>query len=224
MNNESTKQTIVDNGLKGMSDSQDSAYGNESRSGFHISQCLALQQVLGVVPIGYVVELGSNVQAKHHLQQARAALEVQASSAHWSTELINPDYTATADNPKPPYTNQCGYLKLMHNPLDPLTLGELVDASKKIEKRIEHAFYNPQLPNQAKRSNQSMQQKQSKQWEKEGGVSSTADSTFKKVIIDIDILAILTESEEIIALKERYPFKSHEWIGLTELSDNDMLN
>ena len=174
-----------------------------------ISEVQPLLQISEITPVGYIVELGSNQEASYHLQQARTVLEAQASKAYWSTEFINPDYTATADNPKPDYTNQCGYLDLRVSKQPTLSLGELVKASKVIEKQIQQDFYEAEKINQL---------------EVDELLQSIAEPKNRVVIIDIDILAIVTDSGKIIAVEERYPFKHHEWVGLTELYKKQWLS
>ena len=179
-----------------------------------ISQIKPLIEISEYLPVGYIVELGSNQEAQHHLKLSRDALEAEAVSAHWSTEYINPDYTATPENPKPDYTNQCGYLQLdpNHNHDDddktPQSLGELVKASKVLEKQIQQDFYQAEQINQL---------------DVDTLLKSIAEPKNRQVIIDIDILAIMTESEGIIAVAERYPFKHHEWVGLIELYDKKLI-
>ena len=180
-----------------------------------ISQIKPLIEISEYLPVGYIVELGSNQKAQHHLKLSRAALEAKAVSASWSTEYINPDYTATPENPKPDYTNQCGYLQLdpNHNHDDdgktPQSLGELVKASKVLEKQIQQDFYQAEQINKL---------------DVDTLLKSIVEPKNRQVIIDIDILAIMTESEGIIAVAERYPFKHHEWVGLIELYDKKLLN
>jgi len=174
-----------------------------------ISQIKPLIEISEYLPVGYIVELGSNQKAQHHLKLSRSALEAKAVSASWSTEYINPDYTATSENPKPDYTNQCGYLQLdpNHNHDDgktPQNLGELVKASKVLEKQIQQDFHQAEQINQL---------------DVDTLLKSIAEPKNRQVIIDIDILAIMTESDGIIAVAERYPFKHHEWVGLIELYD-----
>lgn len=173
-----------------------------------ISKVQPLLQISDITPAGYIVELGSNQEASYHLQQCREVLEDQAGQAYWSTEFVNPDYTATAANPKPDYTNQCGYLKLNNADQPRLTLGELVKASKVIEKQIQQDCYEAEKINRL---------------EVDELLQSITEPNNRVVIIDIDILAIVTDSGEIIAVEERYPFKNHEWVGLIELYDNKWL-
>ncbi|WP_296403008.1 hypothetical protein [Psychrobacter sp.] len=176
-----------------------------------ISKIQSLVEISQIRPIGYIVELGSNEQASYHLHKARDSIESIAYQAYWSTEFTNPDYTATPDKPKPDYTNQCGYLILnsLHNDQqNPPSLGELVKSSKVIEKQIQQDFYQAEKINQL---------------EINEIIQNLAQPKNRVVIIDIDILAIVTDSNELIAIKERYPLKHHEWVGLIELHENNWL-
>lgn len=61
-----------------------------------------------------LLAMGSNHHAKANLSAARAMLG-QWGDAVFSHLLVNPDYTATPNNPKPDYTNQCAVITL-HTP------------------------------------------------------------------------------------------------------------
>lgn len=178
-----------------------------------LSACQPLARICKQKPVGYVVELGSNEAAEQHLAQARKLLSQNVSSVVWSTEFVNPDYTATQSNPKPDYTNQCGYLIFNDSESNEpsqqgqtaqtaMTLGELVKHSKVIEKQIQNEFYEAERLSQL---------------DVESVIKSIKELTNRRVIIDIDILAIKTESGDLVAIEERYPFKNHEWVGIKEL-------
>ena len=167
-----------------------------------------LIEISEIKPVAYIVELGSNHQAGHHLQQARMALTRHSNQTYWTTEYINPDYTATPSNPKPDYTNQCGYLQLNLDEGQQLCLGELIRVSKVIEKQIQRNFYEADKLNKL---------------DVDSLIKSISQPTNRQVIIDIDILAIKTNSGKLIAVEERYPFKDHEWVGITELYQNKFL-
>uniref|UniRef100_A5WEV1 6-hydroxymethyl-7,8-dihydropterin pyrophosphokinase n=1 Tax=Psychrobacter sp. (strain PRwf-1) TaxID=349106 RepID=A5WEV1_PSYWF len=162
-----------------------------------------LAQICQTQPIGYVVELGSNEAADRHLVQARQCLSQLAKNSVWSTEFVNPDYTATEDNPKPDYTNQCGYLIMgVHTALDNPSLGELIKTTKIIEKQIQNEFFEAQKLSQL---------------DVHSVIHNMSEPKNRRVIIDIDVLAIKTADNELIGIAERYPFKHHEWVGLQEL-------
>ena len=159
-----------------------------------------------------LLALGSNYHAEKYLAMVRERLAALG-EVQLSTAFQNPDFTATPDLPKPDYTNQCGYLQLHlnHNHDDDgktsQSLGELVKASKVLEKQIQQDFY---------------QAEQIDKLDVDTLLKSIVGPKNRQVIIDIDILAIMTESEGIIAVAERYPFKHHEWVGLIELYDKKL--
>ncbi|WP_019672983.1 2-amino-4-hydroxy-6-hydroxymethyldihydropteridine diphosphokinase [Psychrobacter lutiphocae] len=101
-----------------------------------ITAICPLAQLRTVNAIGYIVELGSNKNANKHLAQARYQLSKLCQQSTWSDAFVNPDYTATANNPKPDYTNQCGLLKIAVGQID---TEELVQATKAIERQIGHS-------------------------------------------------------------------------------------
>lgn len=162
-------------------------------------------------PIAILVELGSNESAQKHLEQARGVLTDMAVQAVWSTEFINPDYTATPDNPKPDYTNQCGYLVLdnsdknLDSSNDLETLGELIKTTKVIEKKIQRDFHA---------ANQIISV------DTEYFLETIAEPKNRQVIIDIDVLAFKKQGSGWIGIEERYPFKHHEWVGINELVES----
>ncbi len=137
-----------------------------------------------------VLALGSNYQAEHHLPRVRKQLAALG-EVHLSTAFQNPDFTATSDQPKPDYTNQCVYLLLA----SPTTLQDL-----------QHIF---------------------KQLEGECGRQCLPESQIlvRQVTMDIDILVVNVDSQENslskkwIILANRYPFNTHEIIGMEELKN-----
>lgn len=62
-----------------------------------------------------LLSMGSNHHANTNLSSARAMLG-KWGDAVFSHLLVNPDYTATPNNPKPDYTNQCAIITL-HTPI-----------------------------------------------------------------------------------------------------------
>ena len=58
-----------------------------------------------------VLALGSNHRAEQHLATTRNKL-AKLGKMQLSTAFKNPDFTATVNQPKPDYTNQCAYLSL----------------------------------------------------------------------------------------------------------------
>ncbi len=75
-----------------------------------------------------LLALGSNYQAEHHLPRVRKQL-ASLGEVQLSTAFQNPDFTATSDQPKPDYTNQCVYLLLT----SPMALQQLQQVLKEFE-------------------------------------------------------------------------------------------
>ena len=134
-----------------------------------------------------VISLGSNHQAEQYLATVREKLS-DLGKIKLSTPLQNPDITATTDQPKPDYINQCAYLSLT----TPLTLQQLQQLFKQLE-------------------NDCNRQRQVKS-------TAIKQVAIKQVTMDIDILLVNLESaSEWIVMTERYPFEDHEVSGLGEL-------
>lgn len=75
-----------------------------------------------------VLALGSNHQADQHLPRVRAELS-ELGSITLSTAFDNADFTATKDQPKPDYTNQCVSVTLFEG----MTLQQLQRTLKQLE-------------------------------------------------------------------------------------------
>lgn len=141
-----------------------------------------------------VISLGSNHQAEQHLATVRKSLG-KLGKINLSTVYQNPDITATVDQPKADYINQCAYLSLTSS----MALQELKQLFKQFENDCDRQ----------------------RQVEK---------TVIKQVTMDIDILLVKLELNENslsiyddnnwIIVKERYPFKAHEIIGVVELAIN----
>ncbi len=146
----------------------------------------------------YIVALGSNFNADKHLAMARDELEKCALVKQWSTAFVNADYTATPTQPKPDYSNQCGYLLLSRRP----TLQQLIATTKCIETLCQRV----QLPNTLPNPLTSATTKNEANCGQQQG----------RVSVDIDVLAVQVVGKWQI-IEQRYPFKDHEQIGLNEL-------
>lgn len=134
-----------------------------------------------------LVALGSNDDPKKNLPTAIQQLKALG-HIQLSDDFVNPDFTATKSNSKPDYTNQCAIIKLDM----PSTLQQVVKTLKQIEL---DCFRDKTL--------------------------TTNDKTSQKirlVSMDIDVLAIRSvNSAHWQAIKKRYPFKEHEWVGIKQL-------
>ncbi len=78
--------------------------------------------------VAVVIALGSNHQAARHLARVRQKI-ANLGEIKLSTAFVNPDITATADQPKPDYSNQCACLSLT----SPITLQQLQQLFKQFE-------------------------------------------------------------------------------------------
>ena len=135
-----------------------------------------------------VISLGSNHQAEQHLARVRQKI-ANLGEIKLSTAFVNPDITATAEQPKPDYSNQCAYLSLT----SPITLQQLQQLFKQFEN---------DCGRQRRVENTDIKQ-----------------VAVKKVTMDIDILLVrLEHTSEWIIMAERYPFKAHDMAGVVELA------
>ena len=156
-----------------------------------LKQCapeqLQMQSVTAVL-----LALGSNYQAEKHLPFVREKLAILG-EIQLSTAFQNPDFTATLEQSRPDYINQCVYLTLT----SAMTLQQLQQTFKQFEsdcgrQRCSETIKNPIKP-------------------------------IKIVTMDIDILLIKLDdkqnslSKKWIIMADRYPFKAHERAGIEEL-------
>ncbi len=138
-----------------------------------------------------LLALGSNYQAETYLPVAQAQLAALG-QVQSSTAFQNPDFTATVEHPKPDYTNQCVHLALT----TPMTLQQLQQTFKDLEGDCNRC-------------------------------RQTDANQVRLVTMDIDILMIKladkknslskNNKSKWIIMKDRYPFKSHETAGISEL-------
>lgn len=154
------------------------------------SEQLQVQRVTAVV-----LALGSNYRAEHYLSRARlqlAALGVMQLSGAFT----NPDFTATATQPKPDYTNQCVYLSLT----SPTTWQELQQLFKQFEHNCDRQRHGKKMASEQ---------------------VTISPVTINSVTMDIDILLLkLEDSGDWTVIEDRYPFKSHERVGVGFLLGN----
>lgn len=138
-----------------------------------------------------IIALGSNYQADYYLAMVRKSLATLG-DIRLSTAFKNPDYTATVAQPKPDYTNQCIYLALTQS----MTLEQLQPTFKDFEADCHRQR-----------------------------LSEHTDT--RRVTMDIDILLVtlnpkknsLSDISKLnwVIMADRYPFKTHELIGVAEL-------
>lgn len=151
------------------------------------SQQLPFSQACEYQVTHLLLALGSNHHADKYLPVAHTQLN-KLGKVQFSNLFINPDFTATASNPKPDYSNQCAILCLDN----PTNLGQLIQQTKQIECDCNRQHYRAK--------------------------ASKTDASIRLVSLDIDVLAIKLQTySEWVAIAKRYPFKDHEWVGVTEL-------
>lgn len=161
-----------------------------------------------------ILALGSNHRAAAYLSRVREKLATLG-KLECSAAFENLDFTATKEQPKPNYTNQCVYLELDSG----ISLQQLQQLFKSFEGEChrvrESASILPALS--------------------EGSLAQTElsqvvlpPSAWRQVTMDIDILLIKSEDNESndscwIIMADRYPFKAHENAGITALIAKDVL-
>ena len=140
-----------------------------------------------------VVALGSNYAADKHLPFIRQRLQALG-DIKLSTAFQNPDFTATTEQPKPDYTNQCVYLRLKK----PVTLSELQRLFRTFEAECGRARFTDVQPSLRL-------------------VTMDIDILLIETARHKNSLIHLLESKWVI-IADRYPFKAHEITGINELA------
>lgn len=141
-----------------------------------------------------LLAIGSNEQAAYHLANARGQLSKLGKMA-LSEPLVNPDFTATPESPKPDYTNQCVYIALDKA----LSFAELTEYFTAIETLCER---KRSLDDEAE------------------SITDRAllNPPVKLVSMDIDVLGFRQQADgEWRLIQRRLPLKTHEKIGLQQL-------
>lgn len=142
-----------------------------------------------------VLALGSNYQADKYLPLARQRLAALG-EIKLSTAFQNPDFTATVDQPKPDYTNQCVHLTLT----TPMHLQQLQQTFKTLEGDCHRCRQTE--PKQIRR------------------VTMDIDILMIKLVTIENSLSkesISKSMSDWIVMADRYPFKAHEEAGVKEL-------
>lgn len=139
-----------------------------------------------------LVALGSNYAADKHLPFIRHRLQALG-DIKLSTAFQNPDFTATTEQPKPDYTNQCVYLQL--NKVVVLSDLQLLFRTLETEcGRVRLTEVKPSLRL----------------------VTMDIDILLIKTAWHKNSLSRLNESQWVV-VTDRYPFKAHEMAGIDEL-------
>ncbi len=141
-----------------------------------------------------LLALGSNHDADIHLPRIRENLAALG-EMQLSTAFQNPDFTSTAAQPKPDYTNQCVHITLA----SPKTLQQL----QQIFKQFEYDCNRQRLTEAQK-------------------LIKKVTMDIDILLIALDKKNSLSknnnfENSKWIIMADRYPFKAHERAGLEEL-------
>ena len=158
------------------------------------TQC-APETVQAQPVVEVVLALGSNYQADKYLPLARQRLAALG-EVRLSTAFQNPDFTATLEQPKPDYTNQCVHLTLT----TPVSLQQLQQTFRTLEGDCHRCRQTK--PNQVRRVTMDIDILMIKLANIENSLSKY--STFKSM-------------PDWIVMADRYPFKAHEEAGVKEL-------
>ena len=147
-----------------------------------------------------LLALGSNYQAEHYLPLVRKDLAALG-EIQLSTAFENPDFTSTEAQPKPDYTNQCVYLRLV----EPMTLQQLQQVFKDIEGDC-HRQRLTEADTPIKKVTMDID-------------ILLIEKLLIEVVSDKNSLSSNKEFEESnwIVMADRYPFKAHERAGVEEL-------
>ena len=147
-----------------------------------------------------LLALGSNYQAEHYLLLVRKDLAALG-EIQLSTAFENPDFTSTEAQPKPDYTNQCVYLRLV----EPMTLQQLQQVFKDIEGDC-HRQRLTEAQTPIKKVTMDIDILLIKLDDNQNSLSR--NTTSKKTAKSFN---------QWIIMADRYPFKVHERAGIEEL-------
>ena len=159
-----------------------------------LTQCEP-ETVLAQPVVEVVLALGSNYQADKYLPLARQRLAALG-EVRLSTAFQNPDFTATLEQPKPDYTNQCVHLGLT----TPVSLQQLQQTFRTLEGDCHRCRQTK--PNQVRQ------------------VTMDIDILMIKLVTIENSLSkesISKSMSDWIVMADRYPFKAHEEAGVKEL-------
>ena len=159
-----------------------------------LKQC-APESVQAQPVVELVLALGSNYQADKYLPLARQRLAALG-EVRLSTAFQNPDFTATLEQPKPDYTNQCVHLTLT----TPVSLQQLQQIFRTLEGDCNRCRQTK--PNQVRRVTMDIDILMIKLADKENSLSKKSTSKL---------------TPNWIVMADRYPFKAHEEAGVEEL-------
>ena len=164
-----------------------------------LTQCapetLQAQSVAAVM-----LALGSNYQAEKYLPLARKHLSALG-EIRLSTAFQNPDFTATSEQPKPDYTNQCVHLALT----TPMSLQQL-----------QHTF--KMLEGDCNRCRQ-IETNQVRLVTMDIDILMVKLATIENSLSKNSVSKPMPDwvASDWIIMADRYPFKAHEETGINEL-------
>ena len=168
-----------------------------------------------------ILALGSNHRAAEYLPHVREKLATLG-TLECSIPFQNPDFTATKEQPKPDYINQCVYLELG----SAMSLQQLQQLFKSFEDECHRVRESASLL--PKWSEVNFSQAESVQ-------THLPSNVWRQVTMDIDILLIKLENDKAsggyqqdndscwLIMADRYPFKAHENAGITALIAKEVL-
>ena len=153
-----------------------------------------------------LLALGSNYQAEHYLPLVRKDLAALG-GIQLSTAFENPDFTSTEAQPKPDYTNQCVYLRLV----EPMTLQQLQQVFKDLEGDC-HRQRLTEAQTPIKKVTMDID-------------ILLIETPLIEGVSDENSLSKNKDFEESnwIVMADRYPFKAHERAGVEELIKDHFL-
>ena len=169
-----------------------------------LTQC-APETVQAQPVVELVLALGSNYQAEKYLPLARKHLSALG-EIRLSTAFQNPDFTATSEQPKPDYTNQCVHLALT----TPMSLQQLQHAFKMLEGDCNRCRQTE--TNQVRLVTMDIDILLIKLADKENSLSKNSVSEPMPDWVVSDWVV-----SDWIVMADRYPFKAHEEAGINEL-------
>lgn len=184
---------------------------SQSNTGAEVTVC-PLADLLVRPVTELIIAMGSNHMAEHYLPIARQHL-ASMGQLQVSAVLINADFTATTEQPKPDYCNQCVHLQLPQ----PMRLAAVIEQLKHTERccgrqQTQHKLSNGKVSNKVASDDHASNKHVSN---KEAGNNA---QSVKQVSLDMDVLAVqLCGQPHWTIIKKRHPFKAHERSGLLEL-------
>lgn len=159
-----------------------------------------------------LLALGSNYQAEIHLPRVQEKI-ADLGEIQLSTAFQNPDFTATAELPKPDYTNQCVYLTLT----SAMTLQQLQQTFKQFESDCGRQRSSESIKQSIKIVTMDIDILLIKLDNKKNSLSKNTASK------NIASKKTAKSPKQWIIMANRYPFKAHERAGIEQLFSNSCL-